>query len=58
MAKATLTETEEKLKELQKFRDALKANLVRWQQSSHQGDRIAAEFCALIESTREGPSDK
>ena len=55
MAEASLAETEEKLKELQKFRDALKANLVRWQQSSDQGGRIVAEFCALIESTQARP---
>jgi DNA-binding transcriptional MerR regulator len=36
MAQATLVETEQKLEELQKFRDALKANLVRWQLSSGQ----------------------
>ena len=54
MAQDTLVETEKKLKELQKFRDALKANLERWQQSSDQGARIVAEFCTLIESTQEG----
>ena len=58
MAEVSLAETEEKLKELQKFRDALKATLVRWQQSSDQGGRIVAEFCSLIESTQEGPNNK
>jgi len=53
MAQATLVETEQKLEELQKFRDALKANLVRWQLSSGQGGPIAAEFCSLIESIQE-----
>lgn len=53
MAEASLAETEEKLKELQKFRDSLKANLVRWKQSSDQGGPIAAEFCSLIESIQE-----
>jgi DNA-binding transcriptional MerR regulator len=55
MAEASLTETEEKLEELQKFRDSLKANLVRWKQSSDQGGPIAAEFCSLIESIQERP---
>ncbi len=55
MAEATLIETEEKLKELQKFRDALKADLVRWQHSSDQGGQIVAEFCSLIESIQERP---
>ena len=53
MAQDTLVETEKKLKELQKFRDVLKANLERWQQSSDQGGRFAAEFCSLIESIQE-----
>jgi DNA-binding transcriptional MerR regulator len=55
MAQATLAETEEKLKELQRFRDALEANLARWQQSSKQGGPIAAEFCTLIESMQGSP---
>ena len=55
MAHATLVETEKKLKELQKFHDALKANLARWQQSSEQGGQIVAEFCSLIESIQERP---
>jgi MerR family Zn(II)-responsive transcriptional regulator of zntA len=58
MAEASLVETEEKLKELQKFRDALKANLMRWQRSADQGGRMVAEFCALIESIQEGPNNK
>jgi DNA-binding transcriptional MerR regulator len=53
MTETTLAEIEGKLKELQKFRDALKAILVRWRQSSDQGGQIVAEFCALIESTQE-----
>ena len=53
MAQTTLVETEKKLKELQKFRDVLKANLARWQQSSEQGGQIVAEFCSLIESIQE-----
>src|SRR5258708_35641981 len=42
MAQATLVETEQKLEELQKFRDALKTNLVRWQHSSHLGGQTGA----------------
>lgn len=48
MTETTLAEIEGKLKELQKFRDALKAILVRWRQSSDQGGQIVAEFCAPI----------
>ncbi len=50
MAEATLSETDEKLKQLQKFRDALAANLHRWRRASSR-DKVAAEFCALIESS-------
>lgn len=50
MAEATLAETETKLRELQAFRDALAANLTRWRNPSGSG-KIAAEFCALIESS-------
>lgn len=56
MAEATLAETETKLKELQAFRDALAANLSRWRSPSGRG-KIAAEFCALIESSGEVRSD-
>ena len=50
MAEATLSETETKLKELQTFRDALAANVRRWQRASSRG-KVAAEFCELIESS-------
>lgn len=56
MAEATLAETETKLKALQAFRDAMAANLTRWRGSSGRG-KIAAEFCALIESSGEARSD-
>ncbi len=52
MAEATLSETQTKLKELQKFRDNLESNLTRWRKVSGRG-RAAAEFCALIESSVE-----
>jgi MerR family mercuric resistance operon transcriptional regulator/MerR family gold-responsive transcriptional activator of gol and ges genes len=59
IAEATLTETEEKLRELQNFHDALKKTLARWRRLSGRSGRMAAEFCALIESTarreRAGP---
>lgn len=48
MAEATLAETELKLKELQRFHDALAANVRRWQKRP-AGKRCAAEFCDLIE---------
>ena len=56
MAEGTLAETERKLVELQRFRDALTDNLRRWKRDA--GRPAAAEFCALIESTvpgRAGP---
>jgi DNA-binding transcriptional MerR regulator len=51
MAEATLSETEEKLRELQRFARALKDNLGRWQKMSGKGRRVAGEFCELIESS-------
>ena len=48
MAEATLSETEAKLKELQRFRDALERNVKRWK-TLPRGP-VAAEFCALIEN--------
>ena len=50
IAENMLAETEQKLAELQRFRDALTENLSRWQ---HDAGRkaAAAEFCGLIEST-------
>lgn len=50
MAEATLSETEAKLKALQKFRDNLAANLTRWRKPARRG-KAAAAFCALIESS-------
>ena len=49
MAEVTLSEAKRKLEELQKFHDALAANLKRWRGQTR--GPIAAEFCALIEST-------
>ena len=49
MAEATLSDTQAKLKELQRFRDALAHHLALWKQNSKSKAR--AEFCRLIEST-------
>jgi DNA-binding transcriptional MerR regulator len=51
IAEATLSETESKLKELRAFRDALKQQVERWRRQTEAGGRMAAEFCALIESS-------
>lgn len=53
IAEATLSETEIKLKELQGFRDALKQHVEQWRTQSKAGRKMAAEFCALIESSAE-----
>jgi len=50
MAEATLSETEGKLKALQKFRDNLASNLTRWRKLGGRS-KGAAAFCALIESS-------
>ena len=50
IAEATLDETEIKLRELQKFRDALAANVKRWRKLPARR-KCAAEFCDLIESS-------
>lgn len=49
MAKATLAETDLKLKQLRAFRKDLAANLGRWQNGAQR--KAGAEFCALIEAT-------
>src|SRR2546426_5578649 len=51
IAEATLSETKAKLDQLQKFYDALAKNLKDWRRSNKDGRRIAADFCALIESS-------
>lgn len=50
MAEATLSETEAKLKEMRRFAAGLKKNLTRWRTARASGRKMAAEFCALIES--------
>jgi DNA-binding transcriptional MerR regulator len=50
MAAASLEETEQKLAELERLRGMLKANLENWKKHPQDGDRMAAEFCGLIES--------
>lgn len=57
MAEATLAETELKLTELQRFRDALAANLRRWRKRT-AGRKCAAEFCDLIEERSDKRSAK
>jgi MerR family transcriptional regulator, Zn(II)-responsive regulator of zntA len=54
MAEATLSETERKLRELQTFAEGLRENLDRWRKVTKRGKTLAAEFCALIESTEPG----
>lgn len=51
IAEATLSETERKLKELQDFRDGLKRHVQSWGSQTESGGKMAADFCALIEST-------
>lgn len=55
IAEATLSETENKLKELQRFRNALKRNVENWRTVNRSGGQMAAEFCALIESSVVAP---
>ena len=49
MAEATLSDTEQRLKELQRFTKALRINLAHWQKVSATGQTMAVEFCGLIE---------
>ena len=51
IAEATLSETEAKLRELQKFRDGLKKQVRQWRAKTQSGGKMAADFCALIESS-------
>ena len=51
MAGATLTETQRKLDELQRFHNALAERLARWKKQSKSGNELAAEFRALIQSS-------
>jgi MerR family copper efflux transcriptional regulator len=50
MAEATLAKTEVKLMELQRFHDALAANVGRWRKQP-AGRKCGAEFCDLIEDS-------
>ena len=50
IAESTLAETEEKLREMQKFASALSENLARWRNMEGKGAPMADEFCGLIES--------
>lgn len=51
MAEATLSETEQKVRELQTFAEGLRQNLRRWRRLTRQGKNCAAEFCDLIDSS-------
>ena len=51
IAETTLTDTEQKLKDLQAFHDSLRTHVNRWKRQAKTGGQMAAEFCALIEST-------
>ena len=53
IAEATLSETETKLQELEAFRDGLKRHVQQWRSKTQNGGKMAAEFCALIESESE-----
>lgn len=57
MAEATLEETELKLTELQRFRNALATNLRRWRKRP-TGTKCAAEFCDLIEEGSDNQTAK
>jgi DNA-binding transcriptional MerR regulator len=50
IAETTLTETEQKIYDLQRFRDALVDRLASWRKQAGSRNHLAAEFCALIES--------
>jgi DNA-binding transcriptional MerR regulator len=54
IAEATLTETDIKLRDLQKFRDSLAASVTRWRKLPARR-KCAAECCDLIESSGETP---
>jgi DNA-binding transcriptional MerR regulator len=49
IAEATLSDTEEKLRELQEFRDRLKRAVVEWKRNTANRRNCRAEFCDLIE---------
>ncbi len=51
IAEATLSETGQKLQELQEFNDRLKHALTAWKQSAARRRRCRAEFCDLIEGS-------
>jgi DNA-binding transcriptional MerR regulator len=54
IAEATLSETGQKLRELQEFHDRLKCALTAWKQSAARRRRSRAEFCELIERLPDG----
>lgn len=51
MAETKLTEMVEKLREMERFTEALSKNLMRWHKISGERRHVANEFCQLIEST-------
>lgn len=56
IAEATLSDTEEKLRELQQFHDRLKRAVSEWKSSEARRRNCRAEFCDLIEGSG-GPKD-
>ncbi len=55
IAAAKLSETEAKLRDLENFRDGLKKHVQQWRSKTQNGGKMAAEFCALIESSAKPP---
>ncbi|MBK8002110.1 MAG: MerR family DNA-binding protein [Verrucomicrobia bacterium] len=53
IAEATLSETAQKLRELQEFHDRLKHALTAWKKSAARRRSSRAEFCDLIEGLPE-----
>jgi len=51
IAEATLSDTEEKLRELQQFHDRLKQAVSEWKSSTARRRNCRAEFCDLIEGS-------
>jgi DNA-binding transcriptional MerR regulator len=52
IAEATLSDTEEKLRELQQFRGRLKRAVTQWKRSTARRRNCHAEFCDLIERVK------
>lgn len=57
IAEATLSETEEKLRELRQFHDRLKQAVTDWKRSAARHRQCHAEFCDLIEGSASANQD-